>query len=302
MWLVRCSAPSARRNLSPPDRLHLPASATSTILSNSGVQHAFPPGSATMPWKLQMVRTRFVQPLSATGTIGISTASSLECRRTLFHHVLAVPCTIPVTYNRLKRGRASGWSGRASRCRAGRTAGAQDAADALARSAARGRELAALLDPDTPVPGVTRALAEAGNRGYRRPRHRRRAQHGGRGFRGDRRLGPLRPGRRGDAGPGPRRRTRLRGWTNAKRWAARWPRSARPTFDIWLNGEAFWRNVPAAVWTYRLGGYQVLKKWLSYRERDVLGRELRSEEVQHFADTARRIGAILSMPEARTGT
>ena len=30
-----------------------------------------------------------------------------------------------------------------------------EAADALARSAARGREFAALLDPDTPVPGVT---------------------------------------------------------------------------------------------------------------------------------------------------
>ena len=38
------------------------------------------------------------------------------------------------------------------------------------------------------------------------------------------------------------------------------------TFDIWLNDHAFWRNVPAAVWNYRLGGYQVLKKWLSYRE------------------------------------
>ena len=32
---------------------------------------------------------------------------------------------------------------------------ADGAAAALARSAARGRELAALLDPDTPVPGVT---------------------------------------------------------------------------------------------------------------------------------------------------
>ena len=64
------------------------------------------------------------------------------------------------------------------------------------------------------------------------------------------------------------------------------------TFDIHLNGEAFWRNVPAAVWTYRLGGYQVLKKWLSYRERDILGRALKTEEVQYFADTARRIGGI----------
>ena len=65
------------------------------------------------------------------------------------------------------------------------------------------------------------------------------------------------------------------------------------TFDVYLNGEAFWRNVPSAIWDYRLGGYQVLKKWLSYREHRVLSRKLRAEEVQHFTDTARRIGAIL---------
>ncbi len=71
------------------------------------------------------------------------------------------------------------------------------------------------------------------------------------------------------------------------------PALGETTFDIHLNAEAFWRNVPAAVWNYRLGGYQVLKKWLSYRERDILGRALRPEEVQHFTDTARRIAAIL---------
>ena len=52
------------------------------------------------------------------------------------------------------------------------------------------------------------------------------------------------------------------------------------TFDIYLNEDAFWCNVPAAVWNYRLGGYQVLKKWLSYRERDILDRTLKPEEVQ----------------------
>ena len=56
--------------------------------------------------------------------------------------------------------------------------------------------------------------------------------------------------------------------------------------DIHLNDRAYWRNVPSAVWHYKLGGYQVLKKWLSYRERGVLGRPLRPEEVQHFTDTA----------------
>ena len=65
------------------------------------------------------------------------------------------------------------------------------------------------------------------------------------------------------------------------------------TFDIYLNGEAFWRNVPAAVWHYRLGGYQVLKKWLSYRERDIIGRALKPEEVQYVAEVSRRISAII---------
>ena len=62
------------------------------------------------------------------------------------------------------------------------------------------------------------------------------------------------------------------------------------TFDVYLNDVAYWRNVPAAVWTYKLGGYQVLKKWLSYREQKVLGRALKLDEVQHFTNTARRIG------------
>ncbi len=71
------------------------------------------------------------------------------------------------------------------------------------------------------------------------------------------------------------------------------PALGETTFDVYLNDRAFWRNVPAAVWRYRLGGYQVLKKWLSYRERSILGRDLMPEEAQHFVDTARRIAAIM---------
>ena len=66
---------------------------------------------------------------------------------------------------------------------------------------------------------------------------------------------------------------------------------------MYLNDNAFWCNVPAAVWNYRLGGYQVLKKWLSYRERAILNRPLKPEEVQHFTDTARRIGAVLMVTD-----
>lgn len=67
------------------------------------------------------------------------------------------------------------------------------------------------------------------------------------------------------------------------------------TFDVYLNTRAYWRNVPSAVWDYRLGGYQVLKKWLPYRERPVLGRDLRPEEVGRFAETARRVAGILRL-------
>ena len=67
------------------------------------------------------------------------------------------------------------------------------------------------------------------------------------------------------------------------------------TFDVYLNDRAYWRNVPANVWSYKLGGYQVLKKWLSYRERKVLGRSLLPDEVQHFAEVGRRVSAILGL-------
>ncbi len=69
------------------------------------------------------------------------------------------------------------------------------------------------------------------------------------------------------------------------------------TVDVWLNDRAYWANVPKPVWTYRLGGYQVLKKWLSYREHKVLGRALRLDELDHFTQTARRIAAILEATE-----
>ena len=47
------------------------------------------------------------------------------------------------------------------------------------------------------------------------------------------------------------------------------------------------------MWKYHIGGYQVIKKWLSYREEDVLGRALKSEEAREVMNTARRIAAII---------
>ena len=63
--------------------------------------------------------------------------------------------------------------------------------------------------------------------------------------------------------------------------------------DLRLNSTACWAAIPHNVWTYTLGGYEVLKKWLSYRELPLLGRSIHSHESEYFAQVARRITAIL---------
>jgi hypothetical protein len=67
------------------------------------------------------------------------------------------------------------------------------------------------------------------------------------------------------------------------------------TLDVYLNNIAYWRNIPTAVWEYTIGGYPVIKKWLSYREREILGRALKMDEARAVTDIARRIAAILLM-------
>ena len=68
--------------------------------------------------------------------------------------------------------------------------------------------------------------------------------------------------------------------------------------DIWLNDRAFWRNIPRPVWEYTIGGYQVIKKWLSYREKAILGRALTPEEARYVTEMVRRIAALVAMQPA----
>jgi hypothetical protein len=65
--------------------------------------------------------------------------------------------------------------------------------------------------------------------------------------------------------------------------------------DIFLNDVAFWRNVPGTVWDYTIGGYQVIKKWLSYREKPLLGRGLSPDEVRYVTEMARRLTALIAL-------
>lgn len=72
--------------------------------------------------------------------------------------------------------------------------------------------------------------------------------------------------------------------------AARWGESV---LDVYLNEHAYWANVPIRVWEYYIGGYQVVKKWLSYREQELLGRELPPEEARYVTEMVRRLAALL---------
>ncbi len=207
----------------------------------------------------------------------------------LFHHVLATlhdPAYREANEGALRVGwprvPLPGWPD-------GRRA---DAAEALARSADRGRGVAALLDSDAPVPGVTEPPFRPEVAGVAIP-----STSTGRNMKGDDFAVTAGWGYSGagDAVMSGRGRVVERAYTAEESAAMAGALSVLgdSTVDVHLNEAALWRNVPAAVWGYRLGGYQVLKKWLSYREESVLGRSLRADEVSHFRDAARRIAALL---------
>jgi hypothetical protein len=68
------------------------------------------------------------------------------------------------------------------------------------------------------------------------------------------------------------------------------------TGDLYINGSAFFANVPEMVWSYQLGGYPVLKKWLAYRQADRRnGKPLTNDERRWFRQIIQRIAAILAL-------
>ena len=214
----------------------------------------------------------------------------------LFHHVLAT--LHDPAYRKANTGALSmewpriplpGWPH-------GQTDGATEV---LSRSAARGRELAALLDPDTAVLGVTLAPLRPELASVAVP-----TTVGGHNMAGDDFAVTAGWGHYGvgDAVMPGQGRAIERAYTPEEREALgdALPALGNTTFDIHLNSSTFWRNVPDAVWRYKLSGYQVLKKWLSYRECSILSRSLHPREVQHFIDTIRRIAAMLLLWNSRS--
>ncbi|MCS7079162.1 MAG: N-6 DNA methylase [Chloracidobacterium sp.] len=169
--------------------------------------------------------------------------------------------------------------------------------EALLNSAQLGRRVAALLDGERPVPGVTTGDIDASLRS----------------------IAVLSVTDGGTINPAAGDLDVTAGWGYAGRGGVVMPGKGRiiervaqaseinralgidgggATLDVHLNARVYWRNVPPRVWAYTVGGYQVLKKWLSYREKPILGRGLTIDEAREVTAVARRIAALLLLSEA----
>ena len=155
--------------------------------------------------------------------------------------------------------------------------------DLLEKTAALGLQVARLLDPDHPVDGVTTGIIDPALRA----------------------LGVLR--RVNDALIDPMldlALTRRWGTLQGKTMVMPGPGCRTPSsglldhalgpkaWDVWLNEDVCWSCVPEVVWEFSIGGYQVVKKWLSYRDRSVLKRDLRLDEAEYVVAMIRRIAAV----------
>ncbi len=189
-----------------------------------------------------------------------------------------------------------------------------DRREILIASANLGRQIAALLDPETPVPGVTSgklrpelktiAVVSRIGTGNLDP-NTDFALTAGWGYAGQN--GVTMPGKGKVVGrgylaeeipPSPPSKGGNEATDEVSLFPPQGGRGCKgdlggSTHDIYLNGIAYWKNIPDRVWNYTIGGYQVIKKWLSYREQELLGRSLKPEEVLEVTNMARRITAIL---------
>lgn len=144
--------------------------------------------------------------------------------------------------------------------------------EALSKSAALGRQVAALLDVEQPVPKVTAGKIPEELRTVAIL-----AVVDG---------SPLNPAEDLEI---------TAGWGIRGQGGIAMPSEGRREGTLFLNDRACWNGIPDAVWQCSLGGYQVLKKWLSYRDSRLLGRALSPDETAHFTRMARRIAALLAL-------
>ena len=173
-----------------------------------------------------------------------------------------------------------------------------DARSLLDNSVALGVKVAALLDTAADVPGVTSGTVAEHLRvlgGISSTDLSVRASWGSRDSKGR-----INPGRG---------RIEIRNWSETEKEALRTGFAADSigegqgfallgrAVDVYLNNTTFWRGVPEAAWDYAIGGYLVIKKWLSYREEAILGRPLTKDEAREVTAIVRRLTALILLSD-----
>ena len=165
--------------------------------------------------------------------------------------------------------------------------------EALLASAALGRQVAALLDTEAAVPGVTSGtirdelktiavVSRVGGGALQTAEFALTAGWGSGGKNGQ-------DGKNAITMPG-------KGKTEPRHAEANEQATgfgSAPTLDVYMNAKAYWKNIPQPVYDFTIGGYQVIKKWLSYREQRVLGRALTMAEIMEVTAMARRLAALV---------
>lgn len=141
--------------------------------------------------------------------------------------------------------------------------------EALEASAALGRRVAALLQPSVNVAGVTHGTLEAGLSGVAIP--------------------TMADGTVISAGHA------LEVTISYGSRGKYIPKGDGSSGDLWWSDVGYWKDVPRAAWEFTIGGYPVLKKWLSYRHVKDLGRPLTLDELEFVTEIVRRILGLLEM-------
>jgi hypothetical protein len=218
-----------------------------------------------------------LSPAALTWCAGLGLSATTETSRLVWLHVLAISYS-PTWLEENGDAIRQGWP----------RVPVPGAVDVLQSSATPGAEILALLDSDTPVSGVSAGTPRPELATIAVPMTalgQRRDWRLTAGWGTRTRAGVTMPGRgRADA------RVYAAGEAAAETEQALLGLTTR---DVWMNGSSYWRNVPDRVWEFKIGGYQVIKKWLSYRDHSTIERPLTEQEVSRVQATARRLAAIL---------
>jgi len=62
---------------------------------------------------------------------------------------------------------------------------------------------------------------------------------------------------------------------------------------VWINDQQHFERIPAEIWNYQIGGYQICDKWLKMRK----GKKLTVDEIERFCKVVTAIYETIEIQE-----